>query len=83
MIIVQEMQTNGGVTAMLPPRLFADRLEADSAYFVCLSAAAISKVNIHTVVMYDEVGNFIRKEYYEHPTAPPEPEVNYVTTDGD
>lgn len=83
MIIVQEIQTNGGVTALLPARTYADRLAADFAYFSCLAAAAISNVNVHAVVMYDEVGNFIQSGYYEHPTAPREPEVNYVITDGD
>lgn len=76
MIIVQEMQTNGGVTAMLPPRLFADRLEADSAFHVMLASAAISTVNIHTVMMFDELGNVIRKEFYEHPTIAVEPDYN-------
>lgn len=76
MIIVQEIQTNNGQTSLLPPRLYADRLAADSAFHSMLSAAAISSVNFHTVMMYDELGNVIRKEYYEHPTVVvQEPEV--------
>ena len=74
MIIVQEIQTNNGQTALLPPRVYADRLEADSAYHALLSAAAISSVNVHTVLMYDELGNVIQKSYYEHPTVIQEPE---------
>lgn len=76
MIIVQEIQTTNGTTALLPPRTYADRRQADSAYHAILSAAAISSVNYHTVMMYDELGNVIRKEYYEHPTVVvQEPEV--------
>ena len=68
MIIVQEMQTNAGQTALLPPQIFADRLAADSAFHSMLAAAAISTVNFHTVMMFDELGVVIRREYYEHPT---------------
>lgn len=69
MIIVQEIQTNNGQTALLPPQTFADRLAADSAFHSMLAAAAISTVNIHTVMMFDELGVVIRREYYEHPTV--------------
>lgn len=69
MIIVQEIQTNNGQTALLPPRTFADRLAADSAFHSMLAAAAISTVNIHTVMMFDELGVVLRREYYEHPTV--------------
>lgn len=75
MIIVQEIQTNNGQTALLPPQTFADRLAADSAFHMMLASAAISSVNYHTVMMFDELGNVIRKEFYEHPTTAVEPEV--------
>lgn len=74
MIILQEIQTNGNSTVLLPARIFSDRLDADSAFHSTLSFAAVSAVNIHTVMMYDELGNVIRKEYYEHPTVIQEPE---------
>ena len=66
MYIIQEIQTTGGQTALLPAVTKNDKNEADSAYFLTLGAAAISSINVHTVLMYDEHGNVLRREYYEH-----------------
>ena len=66
MYIVQEMQTTGGQTALAPAATYTDRNEADSAFHMKLSSAAVSSVNVHTVIMYDEHGNVLRREYYEH-----------------
>ena len=66
MFIIQEIQTTNGVTALLPAVTKNDKNEADSAYFSTLSFAATSSVNVHTVMMYDEHGNVLRKDYYEH-----------------
>lgn len=67
MLIIQEIQTNGGKTALLPAVTKDSRNDAESAYHMILSNAAISQVEVHTVLMYDEHGNTIRREYYEHP----------------
>ena len=53
MIIVQELQTNNGQTSLLPPQTYDNRPSADSAFYFILAAAAVSTVNIHTVIMYD------------------------------
>ena len=66
MYIVQEIQTTGGQTALLPAVTFTDRNEAESAFHLKLGSAAVSSVDVHTVLMYDEHGNVIRREYYEH-----------------
>lgn len=66
MIIIQEIQTTGGQTALLPAVTFADRNEAESAFHLKLGSAAVSTVGVHTVLMYDEHGNTIRREFYEH-----------------
>ncbi len=66
MYIIQEIQTTNGVSALLPAVTKNDKNEADSAYFLTLGAAAISSINVHTVLMYDEHGNVLRREYYEH-----------------
>ena len=66
MYIVQELQTTGGQTALLPAVTFTDRNEAESAFHLKLGSAAVSSVDVHTVLMYDEHGNVIRREYYEH-----------------
>ena len=66
MYIIQEIQTTNVVSALLPAVTKNDKNEADSAYFLTLGAAAISSINVHTVLMYDEHGNVLRREYYEH-----------------
>lgn len=66
MYILIEMQTNGNQTALVPPRTYSDRLQAESAYYSTLSAAAVSTVQIHTVVLLDEHGNTLKRDYYEH-----------------
>ena len=66
MYIIQEIQTTGGQTALLPAVTFTDRNEAESAFHLKLGSAAVSSVEVHTVLMYDEHGNVLRREYYEH-----------------
>lgn len=66
MYIIQEMQTTGNQTALCPAQTFTDRNQADSAYHTALAAAAVSSVQVHTVVMLDEHGNTVQRDYYEH-----------------
>ena len=66
MYIIQEMQTTGNQTALCPALTFTDRNQADSAYHTALAAAAVSAVQVHTVLMVDEHGNTIKRDYYEH-----------------
>lgn len=66
MYIIQEMQTSNNQTALVPAVIFSNRNEAESNYHMKLSAAAISDVEVHTVIMYDEHGNTVKRDYYEH-----------------
>lgn len=66
MYIIQEIQTNGTAIALVPAKTFTDRKEAESAYYLALSAAAVSEVEVHTMVMYDEHGNMLLNNFYEH-----------------
>ena len=66
MYILQEIQTTGSTTALLPARTFTNRNEAESAYHLALSSAAISTVTVHTVILLDEHGNTVLREFYEH-----------------
>lgn len=66
MYIIQEIQTNGGNTALLPAITKADKNEMESAVHTILASAAISTVEVHTVIVYDEHGNLVKQEYYEH-----------------
>lgn len=69
MLILQEIQTNGSQTDLLPAATYTDKNEAESAYHAKLAAAAISSVEVHTVMLHDEHGNVLKCEYYEHLAA--------------
>lgn len=66
MYIIQEIQTNGATCALTPAVTHINRNDAESAFHMVCGAAAISNVNIHTILMFDEHGNVIRHEFYEH-----------------
>lgn len=66
MFIVQEIQTNNGQVALTPAVTYGDRFAADGAYHQLLAAAAVSSVDVHAVVMFDEHGNLVKREFYEH-----------------
>lgn len=66
MYIIQEMQTNGGQTALVPALTYTDKNQAESAYHTALAAAAVSAVQVHAVIMFDEHGNTLKRDYYEH-----------------
>ncbi len=66
MYILQEIQTTNGNSALVPAQTFADKNAAESAFHMMLGAAAISNVTVHAVVLLDEHGNVVRREFYEH-----------------
>ena len=66
MFILQEIQTNGNKTVLLPAATYINKNEAESAYHGKLASAAISSVEIHTVMLHDEHGNVLKCEFYEH-----------------
>jgi len=66
MYIIQEIQTENNVTALVPAVTEADRDEAESKFLLTCSYAVKSTVDIHTVIWYDEHGNVIDRKYYEH-----------------
>lgn len=68
--LVLEIQTSAdGSVAMLPAKVFADRNQADSAYFTVLSFAAVSSVYKHTALIIDEEGELLLKRTYTHEQA--------------
>lgn len=66
MYIIQEMQTTGGVTSLLEAETRTDHNEAESVFYLKVSYAATSTVEVHTVVLYDEHGNQLLRKFYEH-----------------
>ena len=66
MYILQEIQTTNANTALVPAQTFDNKQSAESAYHQALAAAAVSNVTVHAVVLLDEHGNTVRREFYEH-----------------
>lgn len=66
MIVVMELQTTGGVTALLTDT-FDNRNAAENKYHTILSAAAVSNVEEHAAVMMDHKGFVIKNDIYYHP----------------
>ena len=66
MYIIQEIQTTKGVTTLLPAETRMDRNEADSVFYMKISYAASSAIDVHTIIMFDEHGNIIEQKFYEH-----------------
>ena len=54
--IVQEIQTNGGATALVTPYVYPTREAAESAFYTICGSAVISAVEKHTVTVYTEEG---------------------------
>lgn len=72
MYIIQEIQTDNGQTTLVNPVTKTDKNEAESVFHTALASAAISSVDVHTVIMYDEHGNVLKREFYEHLEQPVE-----------
>ena len=64
MYILIEMQTNNGTTAIVPPTTYSDLSIAYQAYYTALAAAAVSNVQIHTVVLMTPIGQIVRVETF-------------------
>ena len=71
MFILVELQTTDNQTASIVTA-YTDRAAAESAYHTTLAAAVASPVHYHTVMMVDERGNTLKREYSRH--VEPEPE---------
>ena len=71
MYILFEMQTTNNTTAVVTPKTYTNINDAESAAHTALAAAAISQVDCHTVILVDETGNTLRREYYCHNTNNP------------
>ena len=71
MYILVELQTTDNQTGSIVTA-YTDRAAAEAAYHTTLAAAVASPVHYHTVIMMDERGNTLKKEFYRH--IEPEPE---------
>ena len=65
-IILEIQKSNSGSVDIVPPTKHESRNEAEQKYHQWLSAAAVSKVNVHSVVMLSDYGDRIKGETYIH-----------------
>ena len=68
-IIIEIQKSNDGTCAIVPPMAYTDKNIAEQAYHTALAYAAVSSVNVHSVVMMDETGSRIKGETYYHGDA--------------
>lgn len=66
MIIIEIQHSNNGTTAVVPPVVQSDRDTAEQTYHLALGAAAVSNINVHSVIMLDDYGTWIKGETYYH-----------------
>ena len=65
MIIIEIQHSNDGATAVLH-EVQNDRNVAEQTYHNKLAYAAVSAVNVHSVVMMDDYGSRVKGETYYH-----------------
>ena len=65
-IIIEIQKSNQGSCAVVPPTTFTDQQLAEQASHNALSYAAVSQVDVHSVVMLDDTGARIKGETYYH-----------------
>ena len=65
-IILEIQKSNSGAVAIVPPASYSDRNQAEEKYHQSLAAAAVSSVDVHSVVMLSDTGDRIKGETYYH-----------------
>lgn len=65
-IIIEIQKANNGSVAIVPPAAFSDANVAEQAYHQALAAAAVSTVDVHSVVMLNDTGDRLKGETYYH-----------------
>lgn len=66
MYTVIEQQTNNGGTSVLTPVVKATRELAEQEYFLKLSYAAVSKIEVHSVTLLNQEGKELMSRCYKH-----------------
>lgn len=64
-MIIVEIQSTNGQSAVVAT-VHSERSEAEQKYHQVLSYAAVSNVEVHSVVMLDDYGTRIKGESYQH-----------------
>ena len=65
-IIIEIQKSNNGSVAICPPAAYDNQNTAEQAYHTALAAAAVSQVNVHSVIMLSDTGDRLKGETYYH-----------------
>lgn len=65
-IIIEIQKSNNGTAAIVPPAAYTDQAQAEQAYHTALAAAAVSQVDVHSVIMLNDTGDRVKGESYYH-----------------
>lgn len=65
-IVIEIQKSNDSTVAIVPPASYADINQAESALHAALSAAAVSSVPVHSAIMIDDTGVWMKGETYYH-----------------
>ena len=65
MYLVIEIQTNDGVVSTLNYQ-YDDIHLAEQKYYLILSAAAVSTIDVHAAMIIDPRGTVLKNDFYEH-----------------
>ena len=65
-IIIEIQKSNKGTVAIVPPASYSDQNLAEQKYHNSLAAAAVSSVDVHSVVMLSDTGEWLKGETYYH-----------------
>lgn len=67
MFIVLEIQkSNSGSVAIVPPASYEDRNNAEEKFHQSLAAAAVSNIDVHSVVLLSDKGEWLDGKTYYH-----------------
>ena len=69
-IIIELQKSNNGSVSIVPPSTFTNQAKADQAYHTALASAAVSNVDVHSVIMLNDTGDRVKGETYYHGEAP-------------
>lgn len=70
MVILEIQKSNKGTVGIVPPVHKADPGQADQQYCTQRGAAAVSAVNVHTVVLLTDEGEVVERKTYYHGELP-------------
>lgn len=68
MYLVIEIQTQNGKVSTLNYQYDDIRL-AEQKYYLILSAASVSSLDVHSAMIVDPRGTVLKNDYYEHNNA--------------